>query len=105
MEYATAHRKLVGDEEQLENWYSANIAGLPDSQGRLICQRGSVQYDLRLRRDYSIFLAVIPAALLVVTAMAGVWSKVTFDHAILLGAAFLPFFLYFANQRQRNGEA
>lgn len=96
---------LMTDTEQkgLENWYEVVISKLPLPLGRLLCQRASVAYDLRVRTIYAYTLLGIAILVAVVLAGVGVYQGLKVDELILtMGLPALPLATYLLRECRKQ---
>ncbi len=48
--------------QSLVDWYSPQVAEVPEMLGKIICQRTNCAYDLRVRKSYSTWLLILTLA-------------------------------------------
>lgn len=84
---AVAHG--IPDRKVYENWYEPEVADLPITAARIICQRTNVTYDTRVRKWYSACLLWIVIIVGILLVAFGTYQGLPFGEIVL--TVIVPF--------------
>lgn len=80
--YYEQHKKSH-DLSNLTNWYEVEIATVPESIGKLVCQKTNCNYDITIRKKYKgvvLWISIVAILLLLIIA---IFSEITLAKLVL----------------------
>jgi hypothetical protein len=82
---ASASQKYRPDPKHpLENWYPAEVATLPLSAARFVCQRTNLWWDSTLRKRYAILLAVCASLVAIASFATALARHYSLEDSLLI---------------------
>lgn len=104
--YSERYKKRDPGFKILIDWYSPQIAQLPDHVGRIVCQRANLVWDVGLRERFSLYLGLAASLLFILLFTLAAWDGLSL-RVFLLGvvAPTMPIAVFTIDQKHKNGKA
>lgn len=96
------HINKIAQDEHLKDWYPKEIAELPVSIARLICQRMNYIWDSRLRKFYSSLLKTVAVIIALLLIIGITFGRLPGEQLPLILAGILPLFRFCLKLYQDN---
>lgn len=103
--YYNAHAKIANNVEKIKDWYPTEVAQLPLTTARIICQRANCYWDSKLREKYSDFLKYMSIVVFASIIIGGLIANLKIIEVTLIASGLIPFFQTCIKQCNDNREA